>query len=456
MKTTKRRMEFFAFYNHTGIEQHLNKMAKQGWLIESITNLYWTYRKIEPRDIHFSVSYYPRGSDFDPEPTEDQQTFHDFCAHTGWTYACSWFQMQVFYNEKENPIPLDTDPVMEVEVLHKACKKNFIPGYFILLAISLLMGAYFLWGLVADPVGLLSSSSRLMGQSACICMFALCAVELGTYFRWFKRARLEARDGIFVATPSTVKFQIAITGILLVIMVLWLLNLFTAGDPMMFWLSVVMVAYYFGLMFAINGIKQGLKKARVTRGWNKVVTFGSCFLIPVVVNVLITVLFVSLNDANVFDRKTGEDDKVPLSLTDFMEIDENHYNIYDSTNQTFLLGQRIINHHPDSIAISEGTTTGLWYTVTTVKAPFLYDWCKEELYWDGDERDEDIPEGHRLVYKEVDAALWGAEAAYRLYHEEGWWMDRYLICYEDRILTIRFDWEPTPEDMMIVAQKINP
>ncbi len=135
MKDTKRRVEFFSFYNRTGIEQHLTKMAKQGWLIESITNFYWTYRKIEPKEIHFSVSYYPRASDFDPEPTEEQQTFHDFCAHTGWTYACTWFQMQVFYNEQENPIPLDTDPVMELDVLHKACKKNFLPGYFLLFYI---------------------------------------------------------------------------------------------------------------------------------------------------------------------------------------------------------------------------------------------------------------------------------------------------------------------------------
>lgn len=48
MKDTKQRMEFFSFYNHTGIEEHLSKMAQKGWMIESITNVSWTYRKIEP------------------------------------------------------------------------------------------------------------------------------------------------------------------------------------------------------------------------------------------------------------------------------------------------------------------------------------------------------------------------------------------------------------------------
>ena len=37
MKTKKRRMEFISFYNHTGLEKHFAKMAKKGWLIESMT-----------------------------------------------------------------------------------------------------------------------------------------------------------------------------------------------------------------------------------------------------------------------------------------------------------------------------------------------------------------------------------------------------------------------------------
>ena len=72
MKTKTRRMEYFSFYNHTGIENHLAEMAQKGWMVESISNFYWTYRKIEPKNIHFSVSYYPRASDFDPGPTEEQ------------------------------------------------------------------------------------------------------------------------------------------------------------------------------------------------------------------------------------------------------------------------------------------------------------------------------------------------------------------------------------------------
>ena len=75
MLRTKRRMEFFAFYDDQGIARHLERMAGKGWLIERINNYFWTYRKIEPQRLRFAVTYFPEASDFNPGPTENQQTF---------------------------------------------------------------------------------------------------------------------------------------------------------------------------------------------------------------------------------------------------------------------------------------------------------------------------------------------------------------------------------------------
>ncbi len=101
MNDTKRRIEIFSFFNQNGIRDHLEKMAQKGWMIEKLTNFGWIYRPIEPKKIRFAVSYYPKASEFDPEPSEEQKTFHDFCAHTGWELACASAQLQIFYNERE-------------------------------------------------------------------------------------------------------------------------------------------------------------------------------------------------------------------------------------------------------------------------------------------------------------------------------------------------------------------
>ena len=456
MKQKKRRIEFFSFYDHTGIEAHLSEMARKGWLIESVTNYFWTYRRTEPKNVHFCVTYYPKASDFDPGPSDQQQTFLDFCAHTGWKFKCSFHQMQVFYNEMESPLPLDTDPVIEVDILHQALKKNFLPSYFLMLCLGLFMTVYFIAGIYFDPIGLLSSSSRLVSQFACMCLLAISAVELLTYFSWHRKAAKAAQDGIFMDTPSTTGFQIFILILLMIGMIWWFVSLMTADDPFLLWVAVIMFVYIFGVVWIVNGIKQGLKKAKVSRGMNKAVTLAACFILPTIMSGMILAIGFSLSRSETIRGIQDVDTSPPLSLSDFTEIEEDSYVQQDRNNQTFLVGQRVVNMYPHWDIQGFYEMPDLHYTITTVKIPFLYEWCKSQMYWNMDERrDKDIPEGHRNILIEQDPANWGAKAAYRLYQEEGWWQNRYLLCYEDKIVDIRFDWEPQEEEMAIAGKKLN-
>jgi len=456
MKTRKRRVEFFSFYNHTDIERHFMKMAQKGWLIESISNLYWTYRKIEPQDLHFCVTYYPRGSDFDPEPSPEQQTFHDFCAHTGWKLACTWFQMQVFYNELGSPIPLETDPVMEVDTLHRACKKNFLPSYFVMLAVGALLGGYFLARIRYDPIGLLSDSTHLMTGFACLCLFALSAAELMTYYIWHAKAKKAAQDGLFMETPGTMKFQWVILVLLVIVWGGWMIDLFAGDDPLRGWISVVMFVYVFSVMLLVNGIKRGLKKAGASRGVNRTLTLAACVLIPVVLTSIMIYAGISANRSGVFSGNPDLRDEIPLSLTDFTEINEDQYIRQKRNKQTLRKGQRFVSQFPHWDVVDSHKLPNLQYTTTTVKVPVLYDWCMEQMFRDLDESlEEDVPLGHRHILREQDAAPWGAEKAYRTYNEEGWWLDWYLLCYPDKIVEIRFDWEPTAEQTALVGKKLN-
>ena len=457
MKTKKRRLEYYSFYNHTGIEHHLTEMAQKGWLLESISNFYWTYRRIEPRDIHFCVTYYPRASDFDPEPSEDQQTFHDFCAHTGWKLACTWHQMQVFYNEQESPIPLETDPAMEVDILHRACKKNFLPSYYLLLAMGLVMGGYFLVRIYFDPIGLLSSSSQMLSGFAYLCMMVISFIELYTYFSWYRKAKKATQDGIFVDTPSTTGVQKVIVVFLLVAAVTWLFDLFSLSNPILAWISVAMIIGMFVILFAVNGVKLGLKKAKASRGLNKVLTLAACCLLPTILIGGITYGTIAEIFSNENNTVPFDDSVIPLSVADFQDVDVDKYIEQNRNQETFMLAQRAVHMYGDWRQEDFHELPDLQYTITTIKVPFLYDWCKNQLYNDLDETNNpDVPVGHRLIYHEIDASPWGAKVAYQIYQEEGYYLNWYLLCYNDRIIDIRFDWEPTTEDMAIVNQKLNP
>lgn len=450
MKTKKRRMEFISFYDHTGLEKHFAKMARKGWLIEGISNLYWTYRKIEPQDLHFCVTYYPKASDFDPEPTEGQQRLLDFCAHTGWKLCCTWFQMQVFYNEQENPVPLETDPVLEIETLHKACKKNFLPSHFILAALGLLLGGNFLGTLSVVPITVLSQSSRILTGIAWLCMVAISGVELFTYFLWHRKAVKMARDGIFVDTVSTTKYQMGIMVVLMIAVVWWLTNLFAADDPMLFWVAVLMLTYTVGLMLLVNGIKKGLKKAKASRGTNKALTIIACFVLSFAMTGIVTGVVLSAVNAGLLEPNP-KTEEIPLSLSDLMEIKEEEYEVGTEFQQTVFLGHRTVHHRPDYSLKFSGAVPDLLYTVTTVKVPVFYEWCKDQ-YLEG--RLMGAAASKDVGYDLTEATPWGAEEAYRQLDKYGNPKTSFLLFYEKTIVLIHFDWEPTRSQMAIVAEKL--
>ncbi len=79
----------------------------------------------------------------------------------------------------------------------------------------------------------------------------------------------------------------------------------------------------------------------------------------------------------------------------------------------------------------------LEYEVVTVKAPFLYDWCLSTYLGSIGGQEIRIRE-----YRPEDPSPWGAQAAYRL-----WWdgeaYDRWLLCWEDRIVELDADWALT-------------
>ena len=453
MKARKRRIEYISFYNHTGLEKHFSRMAKKGWLIEKISNLYWTYKRIEPADIHFCVTYYPRASEFDPEPSDAQQTFHDFCAYTGWKLACTWHQMQVFYNEKAPPIPLETDPVLEVETLHKACKKNFLPSYFILLALSLIMGSSFITRIFSDPIGLLSSASDLLSVFSYVCMSIICLVELSAYFLWYSKAKRASADGIFVDTPSTNGIHAAIVMLYLIPLVGWILNGLFAGDSVFLWVIILSFVFIFALFGIVSSVKEGLKKIYASRGMNKVLTFLACFVVFFALTGIVVSLTQFISHSGLMESQVSTYDYTPLALDDLIDVNSDDYIQRCQSSETMLLGHADVQQYHIYDNGKSPLMPNLLYSITVIKTPSLYDFCKKQLFHTVVEGDNGK---YLLEYRAVDAAPWGAREAYRQLAENGTEKNSYLLFYEDRFLLIHLDWEPTLKQMAIINQKLNP
>lgn len=460
MKNTKRRIEPLSFYNHRGISNHLEKMAAKGWLLESITNTGWIYRRIEPAKLHFSVSYYPKASEFDPEPTEGQKTFFDFCEHTGWRLACTSAQLQIFYNAAENPIPIETEPDLEVQAIHASAKRSFIPAYLVLLLIALMNGAMFVSNIIANPIDLLSNPTQLFTGFACSLLFALCSAELGCYFRWYAKAKSAAEHGGFLETPNTSKLQKVILIMIAVAFLYWIVNFAFGGDNLRKWLGIVMCVYMPSLIVIVNAVKQFLKQRKVSRGVNRILTMLTSFVLAFAFMGLITFVTLYASSHGLFadkDEETYEhngmtwiihQDELPLTVEDLLEVDYDGYIKERSGNSSLLLGQLTMRQHPRYGAENYTDIPQLDYTIVAVRLSALYDMCKERLI--SEKNDSDMG----WAYQVEDAKPWGANEVYRLYDLEYGATNNYLLCYDDMLVEISFDWEVTTDQMKIVGEKI--
>ncbi len=466
MRNTKRRLEAVSLYDHTGIEKHLKQMAEKGWMIEEISSLGWIYRRGEPKHGHFSVTYYPKASEFDPEPTEGQRMYQEFTAHSGWQFICSSAQMQVFYTEQEDPTPIETDPVTQVENIHKAAKKNHLLAYFLYLAIGVLNGVLFVSRLLGDPIGTLASYSQLFTGVVWSLLLLLSLSELTKYFLWYRKAKKAAERGEFTDTPNNKRMQMFILWTVVLCFAYWIINVMTVGSVMTRWVSILVYGYIIALFLMVNGVKQLLKRRKVSKGTNLTITLIVDFVLAFAMMGAITfgTLWASRNGFFDRDAETYEyhgstfilyQDQLPLTVEDMLNVEYDGYVRQRRSEESIFLGMLEANQWSRFDDEEGRIHPGLDYTVALIKAPFLYEMCKERLIGEKDESaDSSVPEGFKRVYRSIDPAPWGAVEAYQLAYQDTGALERYLLCYEDRIVEISFDWEPTEQHKATVGEKL--
>lgn len=463
MKDTKRRLEPFSFFDHTGISGHLEKMAAKGWMLEKMTNTGWVYRRIEPKALHFAFSYYPKASEFDPEPSEEQRMFHDFCAHTGWKLVCTSAQLQVFYNDRENPTPIETEPELELQAIHASAKKSFIPSYIVLLICALLNNALWISSLLGDLIDLLSSPTKMFTGLAFLILTVLSAAELICYFLWLSRAKAAAEHGEFLKVPNTSKFQKAALVVVGAAALYWIISNVVLGDTLQRW-GALFIGIYMPALFAIvNAVKEFLKRKKASRGVNRTVTMLTSFIIAFGMMGLITFGTLYASSHGLLIDKGEEtyehggrtwvihQDELPLVVEDLVDTQYDGYIKERSGDMSLILGQLEMRQRPRLDAKNYADIPQLAYTLTIVRFPALYEMCKERLMYE----QEVLQALDKQEYKAENATPWGANEAYRLYDPEYGARNDYLLCYDGLLVEIHFDWEPTEEQMAIVGKKLS-
>lgn len=464
MKETKRRFEILLFYDSTEIKKHLEKMAEKGWLLEKMSNFGWIYRKIEPKKLQFAVSYYPKASEFDPEPSEEQQIFHDFCQYSGWKLVGTWAQLQIFYNEQKNPIPIDTDPVLEVESLHKAMKKNFIPSYIILMILSMMQIGLLYQRFSRDFVESLSNMNTIFSASVWTLLGIMCVVELIHYFKWYRKAKVVAdEEGRFLSTKGCYFMQIFVLVWTIGGLILWLLSLIGKQEFIIGFGSLIMVGL---LTLVVNGIKILLKKMKVRKEINRTVTLVGSFVLSFLFVGVFTMLILRGTISGTFEKISHKnlvsyeyegrtyvikEDKVPLLVSDLIEIEYDSYSTEWKESISPFVTQYIAIIRAK---MGDYEIPNLQYMIYKVHIPAIYDKCFDTLcrkyeYRNNENREKDF----WYNCKEIDADIWNMDKAYERYIGDTA-MNQYLLSWDNYIVELDAEWELTEAERKIVGEKL--
>lgn len=467
MRNTKRELNPYSFYDTEGLARHFERMAAEGWAPDRV-GLFIRYRRIKPQKLRFAITYYP-----DDGGADGEDVFLEYCAQAGWQQSAGVGDLtfwgdgaegeggglggrtrHVLCTADENAVDVETDPVLQVDAMHRALKYYhsmmiFWFGYMLLRIWDILTG------LKTDPLNTLIYG---MGDFlSCISpvVTLICGTDLICYNSWYRKAARTAREEHrFLPAKSRPWLQILERAALLLtlfgILVRALLGTGSSSAGRLYLAAILCGITPFAAMFlTYSAVKTGAGRAKryiVTACVTAAVALAS-------VGVLLTMEQNGLFDSDevppeLYDeefRATVYHDALPLYLSDLGIEDENArwsclswgssspFAARYGGEQRDVLASLDDPEHPET---ARGNPARIHYDIGDVYLASWFDRClaseldyEQTALVDGEHR--------RLPYacREVDAAPWGAEQAWRLYdEEEEQWLDHWLITGGTRIV----------------------
>ena len=135
MRNTRWELNPYSFYDTEGLARHFERMAAEGWAPDRV-GLFIHYRRIKPQKLRFAITYYPDDGDADGE-----DVFLEYCAQAGWQQSAGVGDLtfwgdgaegeggglggrtrHVLCTADENAVDVETDPVLQVDAMHRALK----------------------------------------------------------------------------------------------------------------------------------------------------------------------------------------------------------------------------------------------------------------------------------------------------------------------------------------------
>lgn len=453
MKNTKRLMLMnYSYYKE--IEKKLELYAKKGLVLEKMGPYFWTFKKTEPQNLKYTVTYFAEGSVFNPHPTDNQQTYFDYAKAAGWDFVCEYNQMQIFCSSLENPPEFETDEKEKLENIHKCMKKSFVISQLLMLLVFAL-NLYLRFNILKrNPTDFLSSNVDLAALLMFFSIILYSSYTLINYFMWYNKSKKSVAMGCSIIenfNKTQRYFDIGYLIFLFSLVGYMFIHLSTNTAFGIIALSVAQLPL-FALVFW--GSITLLKRRKFSANANKIISTSLLILTGVL---YLGFIFYSIPRFNFSERSNkpyttvGEyrlySDKIPLTCEDlYGHIDFEYYSYEADEEDTPLLHR---SHYSQTRPPMKNSPPELEYSIYEPKFEFVKNIVVSDL--------TKLNEWSDRKLKALDNAVFSTEKAYAFYYESPNGMlfsGEYILVFTDKIIHIDADTPFTDEQIEIIKSKL--
>ncbi len=460
MKDTTKKIMNFRIDRYGETEIKLEKLAAKGLFLKECGSFLWTFRKGTPQKLKYTVTYFSEGSVFNPDITDNQQTYFDYAKAAGWNFVTQFNQMQIFCSEDDNPIPFETDEKEKLENIKRCMKKSFLPSRIGMILVFVLNFVVHFNSFQLNPVGFLSDSIRLFPVLMILAVLIYEVYSLLDYFAWCKRSeRSIVIDGVCAKRCNVVQR---------IIDIIFMCFIFGSSGYFLFYLAfkiswfgfVLSIAQIPILMIVFWSSIKYLKKKKASATKNKAISFAVLIIADFAYIALLMVLIMRFgfsmgDDSNyrTVDWQLSEteshefrlySDEIPLTCEDlYGPIDYKYYSYEREIDSTIFLSKSA--YRQDSLPAKDGPPR-IEYEILEPQFDLVYQLAREDLL--------EIPEWRdNTSFEPIDNKIFDTVETYQRYYDdtpEG----EYILFFENKIIVLNMEETLTPKQISIVKAKL--
>lgn len=424
MRDVKYRWNPYSPFDFQGVEAHLSAMAARGWRLEKTGSTLWKYRRRAPAQVRCAVTCPPEGE------TSDRLFFQDLCASAGWEKAADWAQMQIYTSERERPTPLETDPGLFLERVHRSMKAGYLRDHLGQMAFAAFWVLRAGWG--RPRSFFLSQLSIGMFLTALLLLLLHGSCAAG-YWLWHRRSlRSVEEGGDLVSVPGWFRALSRVYNVWIFLLLPPVLLELACGTPRGMRTGAQALLGTLAAVGLVLGANWYLKGRTMSREGQTVLALVCVFVLALP--------FIEwdscsgpapqtpgpdeyLWEGRIWDREPRE---IPLTVEDLTGRAWPHVRRDAVLQERSFFGSRTV--YSEVAGQENGETASLYYGCCDVSNTWVYGLLLEDLL--------DVGEGFSC--QPEDPAPWNANAAYQRYWD-GEPTGDWLICWPGRMVELRWE-----------------